>query len=164
MIDIYAFLHQHHIPYNRQDHPPVYTTEQAERLVPPLPGIHTKNLFLRDKKGKRYFLLMIESSKELDLKNLAAQIETSRLSLASPRRLIQYLGIEPGAVSLLALVNDPEHNVEILIDRNIWNKDALHCHPLVNTTTLVISLAGIRSFLTATGHTYHLVDIPVNRD
>lgn len=160
MTDIYAFLDQHDIPYNRQDHPPVYTTEQAERLVPPLPGVHTKNLFLRDKKGKRYFLLVVEASKELDLKNLAAQIEASRLSLASSRRLMQYLGIEPGAVSLLALVNDPEHNVEILIDRRIWDEDALHCHPLVNTATLVIRLSGIRSFLAATGHTYHLVDIP----
>lgn len=161
MIDIYAFLDQHHIPYIRQDHPPVYTTEQAERLVPPLPGVHAKNLFLRDKRGKRYFLLVVQASKEIDLKNLAIQIETSRLSLASPRRLMEYLGIEPGAVSLLALINDPEHNVELLIDRHLWDADALHCHPLVNTATLAIPLSGIKTFLTATGHTYHLIDVPV---
>lgn len=160
MVGICTFLDKHHIPYIRQDHPPVYTTEQAERLVPPLPGVHTKNLFLRDKTGKRYFLVVVDASKEIDLKNLAAQIETSRLSLASPRRLMQYLGIEPGAVSLLALVNDPERKVEILVDRHLWNADALHCHPLVNTATLVIPLSGIKTFLAATGHTYHLIDIP----
>jgi Ala-tRNA(Pro) deacylase len=160
MTDIYAFLDQHHIPYTRQDHPPVYTTEQAERLVPPLSGVHTKNLFLRDKKGKRYFLLVVEAAKNINLKNLATQIETSRLSLASPPRLIEHLGIEPGAVSILALVNDRECNVEVLIDRGIWNTDAWHCHPLVNTATLVIPLSGIKAFLSATGHTCHLVDVP----
>lgn len=158
-MDIYAFLDDCTVPYQRVDHPPVYTVEQANRLVPRLPGAATKNLFLRDKKGQRHFLLVCGDEINLDLKKLANQLEISKLSLASPERLAHYLGVEPGAVSLLALVNDPEHRVELLVDRELWQADALQCHPLVNTATLVIPMAGIQAFFKATGHPVRLVEV-----
>jgi Ala-tRNA(Pro) deacylase len=79
--------------------------------------------------------------------------------LASVERLKDQLGIEPGPVSLTTLVNDPEHRGEVLIDRDIWQSEAVHCHPLVNPATLVIPFAGFRKFLAATGHTVQVVDI-----
>lgn len=159
MRDIYAFLDDCAISYQRVDHPPVYTVEQANRLVPPMQGVATKNLFLRDKKGQRHFLLVCGDEKSLDLKQLAAQLGVSKLSLASPERLAQHLDIEPGAVTLLALVNDPQHRVELLVDRELWQAEALQCHPLVNTATLVIPIDGIRAFLNATGHTARVIEV-----
>ena len=158
-VELLQFLDRLAIPYQRYEHVAVYTSEQARRLIAPLPGASAKNLFLRDKKGQRYFLLTLADTKALDLKSLAARLDLSRLSLAPVETLKARLGIEPGAVSLMALVNDPEHSVEVLIDRDIWQAEAVHCHPLVNTATLVIPLTGIRKFLEATGHTARIVDI-----
>jgi len=160
MPDLFAVLDSHGIGFTRTDHPPVFTVEEAARLVPPLPGRKTKNLFLRDQKGARHFLVVVGHDKSVDLKALAPVIGASKLSLGSPDRLKARLGIEPGAVSLLALVNDPGHEVEVFIDRVLWQADALQCHPLVNTATLVIAHEGIERFLQATGHPVRVVDVP----
>jgi Ala-tRNA(Pro) deacylase len=154
------FLDQLSIPYEYHAHVAVYTSEQARRLVAPLPGASAKNLFLRDKRGQRHFLLTLDDRKALDLRALAAQLGLSKLSLASVERLQEHLGVEPGAVSLMALVNDREHAVEVMIDRDLWGAEALHCHPLINTATLVIPMPGVRTFLAATGHAARLVEIP----
>lgn len=161
MTDIYSFLDAHSIPYQRVDHPPVFTVDDIARLVPPLPAAHTKNLFLRDEKGRRHFLVVVGHEKQVDLRALAGVIGSTRLSFGSPDRLARHLGIEPGSVSLLAAVNDPEHKVEILLDRELWQQDAWCCHPLVNTATLVLPRTGIERLLKATGHPYRLMDIPV---
>ena len=151
------YLERLSIQYEYHDHVAVFTSEQARRLIPPLKGASAKNLFLRDRKGRRHFLLTLPDSKILDLKSLSASLGVSGLSLASPERLLKYLGITPGAVSLMALVNDSEIKVEILIDQELWEADYLQCHPLVNTATLVISLQDIKKFIAATGHTVKLV-------
>ncbi len=132
MTDIYAFLAEHGIPFERVDHPPVFTCEQAERLVPPLPGAETKNLLVRDRRGRRHFLVVVGYDKTVDLKALGDALGVSKLGMASPERLGRVLGIEPGSVSLLAVVNDAEGLVEVLLDEAVWRADALKCHPLVN--------------------------------
>ena len=153
------FLDQCNIAFEFHEHVAVYTSQQARDLIAPLPGASAKNLFLRDKKGKRHFLLTVDDLKTVNLKELAASQGISGLSLASPERLMNHLGVTPGAVSLMALVNDKDRQVEVLIDEDLWSADALHAHPLVNTATLVIPMDGIRSFLSATGHTPILVKI-----
>lgn len=160
MPDIYEFLDAHGIAYQRCDHPAVFTVAEVRRLVPPLDGTHTKNLFLRDKKGRRHVLVVVGSDKQVDIKGLSLVLGFDHLSFGSPERLKKYLGIEPGAVSLLALLNDEAREVSVFVDRELWNADALQCHPLVNTTTLVIAREGIERFLQATGHPYRLVDMP----
>jgi Ala-tRNA(Pro) deacylase len=160
MADIYAFLDAHGIRYERTDHPAVFTVEESKRLVPPLPAAQTKNLFLRDQKGVRHFLVVVGHDTQVDLKALAPVLRATKLSLGSPERLMAHLGIEPGSVSLLALMNDAHRRVEVFIDRPLWQADALACHPLVNTATLVISHDGIEQFLRATGHQPGLVEIP----
>jgi Ala-tRNA(Pro) deacylase len=137
------------------EHPPVYTSEQARQFVPVNQGEPAKNLFLRDKKGNRHFLVMLNDSKDLDLASLAQQTHSTRLSLASPDRLHRYLGIEPGAVSPLALINDREHKVELWIDQDLWQADSIQCHPLVNTATWILTPADLISFLRQTGHPIH---------
>jgi Ala-tRNA(Pro) deacylase len=163
MADLFAFLAANGVAYERVDHPPVFTIEEVERLVPPLPGAPTKNLFLRDKKGTRQALVVVGASKPVDLRALAATTGFERPSFGSPDRLQRCLGIAPGSVSLLALVNDAAHAVEVFIDRDIWGAAAFHCHPLVNTATVSIPHEGAERFLQATGHTFRLVDVPATR-
>ena len=160
MADLFAFLESLGVTCQRVDHPPVYTVDEAARLVPPLPGAKTKNLFLRDQKGLRHFLVVVGHDKAVDLKALAPAIGASKLSLGSAERLKARLDIEPGAVSLLALVNDPDHEVELVVDRPLWQADALQCHPLVNTATLVVPRDALERVLAATGHRPRVVDVP----
>src|SRR5438128_10840635 len=107
-----TFLAQHRIDAERHEHPPVMTVEESERLVPKLPGAKTKNLFLRDKKGARHFLVTVRHDLQIDLNALGAALDAGRLGFASPERLEKHLGVTPGSVSLLALVNDTAGAVE----------------------------------------------------
>ncbi len=155
-----AFLAQHRIEATRHEHPAVMTVEESERLVPKLPGAKTKNLFLRDKKGSRHFLVTVPHDLAVDLNALGTLLQAGRLGFASPDRLLKHLGITPGSVSVLALVNDPAGAVELVIDRRLWDAPAVHAHPLVNTATLVIPHGELERFLAATGHAPRIVDIP----
>ncbi len=152
-----AFLSEHGIACRRCDHPAVFTVAEAARRVPPLPGAKTKNLFLRDKPGRRHFLVCVPADKSVDMKALSAAIGAGRLSFGSPQRLKKRLGIEPGAVTLFALFNDPDHAVELYFDEELWQAEAFQFHPLVNTSTLVIARQALERFLQLTGHRLHLV-------
>ena len=164
MEKFYQFLADNHIEYERHDHPPVYTVEEAERLVPPLPGAKSKNLFFRDKKGIRHFLVVVSAKKRVNIKALPDVLGSTRLSFGSPRRLEKYMGVTPGSVTLLAIFNDPDQNVEVFIDRTLWESEAFNFHPLVNTSTLVISRKSLQRFIDATGHAIRIVDVPGQED
>lgn len=156
-----AFLEQHAIAYQRFDHDAVYTCEQAESVVPAsVTAVHTKNLFVRDKKGKRHWLVVTSCGKAVDLKALARIIGADNLSFASAERLQRNLGVTPGAVTILGLANDHAHAVELVVDVDVWNAPALRAHPVVNTATLVLSRGDIVRFCELTGHTPQQVRIP----
>jgi Ala-tRNA(Pro) deacylase len=159
-VNIDSFLQQHRIVVVRVEHPAVMTVEESERLVPPLPGAKTKNLFLRDKKGTRHFLVTVPANRPVDLNGLGAALGAGRVGFASPERLEKYLGIKPGAVSLLALVNDKTGDVEFVIDRALWDAEAVQAHPLVNTATTILPHADLERFLRATGHPPRVIDVP----
>ena len=161
MSTLEAFLRTHGIDAPAVDHPPVMTVDEAERLVPPLPGAKTKNLFLRDKKGVRHLLCTVPSRKPVDLKQLGSILVGGSVGFASEERLRRYLGIAPGCVSLLALFNDRVHAVEFVIDRTLWEADAVQAHPLVNTATVSLSHNDLDKFLAATGHPARVIDVPV---
>jgi Ala-tRNA(Pro) deacylase len=157
---IYEFLDTHGIEYERHDHPPVFTCEDVNRLVPPLPGLKTKNLFICDNKGKQHFLVTVSDEKSVDLKSLGEHLGVKKLRFASAKRLAAYLKLEPGAVTILGVVNDTAGQVGVVVDQAIWDADALQCHPLVNTATLVISLDNLRKFLEAVDHQATVLDVP----
>ena len=159
-MDIYAYLDQHGIAYERVDHLPVYTCEQARELVPELPGMEVKNLFLRDKKGRRHFLLVIDYDKNVDLKALSRLLDAPGLSMASPERLVRHLAVEPGSVTMLAVVNDEAGAVEVVVDAKVWAAERLRCHPLVNTATLSITRSDIERLFATTGHSAHVLEVP----
>ena len=160
-MELSDFLAEHRIDAERFDHSPVMTVEQSERLVPKLPGAKTKNLFLRNKKGDRHFLITVPHDLAVDLNALGARLGAGRLGFASAERLQQHLGITPGSVSLLALVNDRERAVEFVIDRTLWEAGAIQAHPLVNTATMCLTHADLERFLAATGHPPRVIDVPV---
>jgi Ala-tRNA(Pro) deacylase len=160
MVDLYQILAEHRIEYERHDHPAVYTVEDVRRLVPPLPAVKTKNLFLRDHKGKRHFLVIVPAEKRVDIKALHAVIGSSRLSFGSAKRLNKYLGVDPGAVTIFALINDPGHEVELILDESLWEHEMFQFHPLVNTSTLMISRTNLKRFLAITGHEVSTFVVP----
>jgi Ala-tRNA(Pro) deacylase len=159
-MDIYEFLETYSISYERHDHPPVFTCEDVNRLVPDLPGLKTKNLFICDNKGKKHFLVTVPDEKSVDLKSLGEALDAKRLRFASADRLAKHLDLEPGAVTILGVMNDTAGKVGVVVDQAIWEADALQCHPLVNTATLVIPLDHLRRFLQATGHEPTVLDVP----
>jgi Ala-tRNA(Pro) deacylase len=155
-----AFLREHGIAAARHEHPPVMTVEESLRLVPKLPGAKTKNLFLRDKKGRRHLLVTVRHDLAVDLVALESMLGVRGLGFGSPERLAKHLGVTPGSVSLLALVNDQAKAVEFVIDRALWDAPAVHAHPLRNDATLVIAHADLKRFLAATGHAPRVIDMP----
>ena len=159
-MDIEAFLLERGIRAERHEHAPVMTVEESERLVPRLPGAKTKNLFLRDRKGLRHFLVTVRHDVAVDLNALGTILGAGRLGFASPDRLQKCLGITPGSVSLLALCNDAGGAVEFVIDRALWAAPALQAHPLINTATLILSHTDLERFVAATGHSPQIVDVP----
>ena len=158
-MNLTRFLQQNGIAPARHEHAAVMTVEESERLVPKLPGAKTKNLFLRDKKGARHFLVTVPHALAVDLNALGAALGAGRLGFASAERLARHLGITPGSVSLLALVNDAAHAVEFVIDRSLWEAAAVQAHPLTNDATMVIPHADLERFLAATGHAARVIDV-----
>lgn len=147
-----SLLAQLDIHFERYDHAPVFTCDEAERAVPNTGAVHTKNLFLRDKRGRRHVLLVTTCATVVNVKSFARQVGADNLSFASPERLMRYLGVTPGSVTVLGLVHDTERAVEVVIDETVWLAPKLHAHPLVNSATLVLTHDGLVSFLEHTGH------------
>lgn len=154
------FLQQCAIPYQRFDHQAVFTCEESEKLNIEMPGAHTKQLLMRDKRKRHYVLAIVMHDKIVDTKALGEMLGTGRLSFASPADLKAYLGVEPGSVTPFGLMFDPEHRVRLIIDEDAWAIGTFQFHPLVNTATLIIDREGFQVFLKQTGHTHEIVQIP----
>lgn len=147
------------IPYVRHEHPPVATVEEAEKHWAGLKGAHCKNLFLRNYKGNRHYLVIAPVSRGIDLKRLTALVDEDRLSFASAERLKRWLGVEPGSVSPFGLINDETRHVRVICDGALKSSAALGFHPNVNTATLEISLADFERFLAARGNSVSWLEL-----
>jgi Ala-tRNA(Pro) deacylase len=140
------------IAFERHEHPPVATVEQAARHWVGIDAAHCKNLFLRNQKGDRHYLLILEHSKKADLRAVANQIGDGKLSFGSPERLMKHLGLTPGSVSPFGLIHDGTHSVRVVIDRDLQTAERLSFHPNINTATLVVSRDDFGRFLAACGN------------
>ncbi len=150
-----AFLESRGFIFERVEHPPVFTCEEAEKRRPPQPAVSTKNLFLCDKKARRFFLAVTSCQKSADLERLAAKLGVKYLRFGSEENLKRLLGVTRGAVTMMGLINDEEQKVELWIDREIWEGEFFLCHPLVNTATLVFSKAELERFFELARHAPH---------
>jgi len=154
--ELLQFLNDNQFNYQRVEHPPVYTCAEAERLRPNIAAVSTKNLFLCDKKARKFYLAVTSCEKHMDFKQLAELLGVSKLRFGSEENLERLLGVSRGAVTVLGLVNDITHQVELWIDAQVWNGENFLCHPLVNTATLVLSKPALERFFEITGHAVHL--------
>jgi Ala-tRNA(Pro) deacylase len=158
--ELYALLEKNGITYQHFSHPAVYTVEQANQHLQGAPGARTKNLFISDEKKRNYYILWTLGEKRVDFKPFGKTMRLGKARFGSPERMLEYLGVEPGAVSVLTLVNDTNRKVGLLIDKELWENSHFQCHPIVNTATIVISKQDIEKFFKLTGHTFQLVDVP----
>ncbi len=149
--ELLTYLDELGIETNTVEHPPVFTVEEAKRLRGPLPGAHCKSLFLRNKKGRMWLVVLFENA-EVDLRWLGDAIGAGRVGFASPRRLDEFLGVIPGAVTPFAVVNDSDHEVQVVLQRGLLDAELLNFHPLENTRTTAITPEDLVRFLEATGH------------
>jgi len=147
------------IAYERHEHPPVATVEAAEQHWSGIEATHCKNLFLRNQKGNRHYLVVLEHQKKADLRKVADQIGDGKLSFGSPERLMTHLGLTPGSVSPFGLINDASHAVRVVLDRDLKSASRLSFHPNINTVTFVVSAADFARFLEDCGNVVQYVSV-----
>ncbi len=157
---LFARLDQLGIAHRTVEHPPVFTVEEAKALRGDLPGHHIKNLFLRNRKEEMWLVVALED-RAVDLRRLGEVLGAGKLSFGSPDRLRRTLGVEPGSVTPLALANDSARPVRLALDRGLADGQPLNAHPLVNTMTTTLSLAGLQALFAATGHEPRWLDFPL---
>ena len=159
-IRTYDFLDSLGIEYKRTDHEPANNMEACNVIDAVLGVLICKNLFLCNRQKTSFYLLMMPGNKKFKTKELSSQINSARLSFAEPEDMLKYLDIEPGAVSIMGLMNDKEHAVQLLIDEDVLKGDELGCHPCVCTSSLKMKTEDvIQKFLPATGHDYMTVHL-----
>lgn len=155
---VYARLAELGISYDRHEHPPVFTAEEAQSHWAEIDAQHCKNLFLRNQKGSRHYLVILEVTKRADLRKVAEQIGDGKLSFASADRLMTHLGVTPGSVSPFGLIHDGERHVQVFLDRALSLAARISFHPNINTRTIVLTFADFERFLTAGGHRRRFID------
>ena len=147
------------IAFERHEHPAVATVAEAEQHWAGVEATHCKNLFLRNQRGDRHYLVVLLHTKRADLRALADQIGNGKLSFASPERLMTYLRLTPGSVSPFGLIHDREHRVHVVLDRDFQSASRLAFHPNINTLTFTIDAADFRRYLDACGNPVQYVAI-----
>ncbi|MCK5284858.1 MAG: prolyl-tRNA synthetase associated domain-containing protein [Alphaproteobacteria bacterium] len=146
------------IDYRIYKHEPIFTVEEGIHLKAEIPGVHCRNLFLRDKK-KKMFLVVAANETKINLKTLPDLIGSARLSFGSTERLWMYLGIRPGSVCPFCVMNDKEHAVQVILDASMMKADIVNYHPLDNAQTISLTPDNMLKFFTHTGHKPQIIDI-----
>lgn len=164
MQELLTLLSELKVPFQRFDHPPVFTCEESEKLCQPMPGAHTKQLLMKGKKTGKMLLAIVMHDKRVDTKALGKEFGEQSFSFASPEMLKTLLGVEPGSVTPFGLMFDRDRKVELIIDEDAWNVGQFRFHPLVNTATLIVDQAGLTAFLKHTGHAFTVRTIPQRTD
>ncbi|MEK1886093.1 MAG: prolyl-tRNA synthetase associated domain-containing protein [Phyllobacterium sp.] len=150
--DLMQFLDDLNIEVSTIRHAPVFTVAEAQDLRGQISAVHTKNLFLKDKKDN-FYLVTVDEEAEVDLKSIHGKIgAASRVSFGKPEKLLEYLGLVPGAVSVFGVINDRQHQVKVVLDEGLMQHDTINAHPLSNDATSSIGRDDLLTFLKATGH------------
>jgi Ala-tRNA(Pro) deacylase len=156
---VYARLTDLAIPYERYEHPPIFTVEEGQPHWAGIDATHCKNLFLRNQKGSRHYLVILEAAKRADLRAVSEQLGDGKLSFASPERLMTHLGLTPGSVSPFGLIHDRTHHVRVAIDRDLKGAARVSFHPNVNTATLTLAFGDFQRFLAACGNPVQFIQV-----
>ncbi len=155
---VYAFLDTRNIKYKIHEHQPVFTVEEAKQLRKNIQGLHCKNLFLKDSKRKKLYLVTTPADKKIVLKELCTMIGAKKLTLASPENLKEFLGVDPGSVSPLGLINDSDTSVNYIIDKEVLNADVVNFHPNDNSKSLEFDSENFKKVVSSFKNTVRILD------
>ncbi len=149
---LYQLLDALHIAYEYYAHPAAPTVEEAAKYWKDLDAVHCKNLFFRNHKGNRHYLVILDHRRELNIRDLEQRLRQGKLTFASPKRLMKYLGLTPGSVSPFGLINDTEKHVHLFVDEELRGSQTISFHPCINTASIVIRYDDFLRFLTHCGN------------
>lgn len=158
-LPVLARLEQLAIPVERYEHPPIATGDEGLEHWAGIDAVHCKNLFLRNQKGTRHYLVILSVTKRADLRLVAEQVGDGKLSFASADRLLRYLGVTPGSVSPFGLIHDVDHHVRVFLDRDLKSASRISFHPNINTRTVVLTMSDFERYLAATWNVVKFIDV-----
>jgi Ala-tRNA(Pro) deacylase len=156
---LYQILKELSIDFEYHEHPAGPTIEEALKYWKNIDSTHCKNLFFRNHKGNRHYLVILEHSRQLVIKDLEQRLKQGKISFASEKRLAEHLGLTPGSVTPFGLINDVENHVHLFIDEKLLSSDRISFHPCINTASLVISKADFLRFLDWSGNSYEFIEL-----
>jgi Ala-tRNA(Pro) deacylase len=155
--EVISYLNDLNIPFELHEHPPVPTVEEALPYWKDIDATHCKNLFFRNHKGNRHYLVILDHRRQLNIKDLEQKLKQGKISFASPKRMERYLGLGAGSVSAFGIINDHENHVHIFLDEALQSATRISFHPNENNATLVISFASFLRFLETSGNSYEFI-------
>ena len=156
---LYKILEELCISFEYYEHPPAPTIEQAKVYWKDLEATHCKNLFFRNHKGDKHFLVILKHTEQLDIHDLEKYLKQGKISFASGQRMMKFLGITPGSVSPFGLINDVQHHVKVYLDANLEKSIKISFHPNINTASLVISFDDFLRYMNWTENVYEFVQL-----
>lgn len=157
--ELYNTLNELNISFKYYEHPAAPTIEEAKKYWKDLVATHCKNIFFRNHKGNRHYLVILEHTQALDIHDLEKRLKQGKLSFASPKRMLKYLGVTPGSVTPFGLINDKENHVHVFLDENLKKSKSISFHPNINTASLVITYADFEKFLDWSGNSQEYVKL-----
>lgn len=156
---VYDYLKRLGIEFDYYEHPEAPTIEIASQFYRGEGTVLCKNLFFRNHKGNKHYLVIMDARHSMDIHDIEHQLHQGKLSFASPERMMRYLGVKPGSVSLFTLVNDTNHEVILFVDKKLMDAPKVSFHPNDNTASLVISNSDMLKFIKSTGNQYEILDL-----
>ena len=156
---LYQLLDELHIPYEYTEHPPAPTIEIAKQYWAGHDAQHCKNLFFRNHKGNRHYLVILNCDQDMAIHDIEKQLHQGKLSFASEARMDKYLGVKPGSVTPFGLINDQEHHVTVFLDQTLQQAEKLSFHPCINTASLIIKREDLIKFLDYCGNQYIWMEV-----
>ena len=155
---VFDKLNELNIPYEVFEHPPLDTIEIALQYWKDIDAMHCKNLFFRNHKGNRHYLVIIKDTTPFSIRSLEQKLKQGKLTFGSEKRLLKYLGVQPGSVSPFGLVNDAEQHVYLFMDQQLKGADKISFHPNDNTASLVLKFSDLIKYLDDLGNGYEFID------
>ena len=156
---LYKVLDELGIEFDYYEHPPVPTVEEAAKYWKNVKATHCKNIFFRNHKGNKHFLVILEYTQTLNVRDLEQRLKQGKISFASEKRLMKYIGLTPGSVSPYGLINDTENHAHVFLDQNLKNSSKISFHPNVNTASIVVKFEDFIKFLNFTNNAYEYVKL-----
>jgi Ala-tRNA(Pro) deacylase len=158
-LKLYALLKELNIPFDYHEHPPAPTIEEAMKYWKDIEATHCKNIFFRNHKGDRHYLVVLDHRHPLGIHELEKRLKQGKLTFASEQRMLKYLGVSPGSVSPYCLINDAAHHVHVFFDKNLENSKLLSFHPCINTASIVVKGNDFWRFMQWTSNSFEFISL-----